>query len=50
MSKVTIKNFQVIGMSEKDLEKLEQEFLKDQSKPTIIRYGLVIAAELDPIE
>lgn len=50
ISKITIKNFQIIGMSEKDLEKLEQEFLKNQSEMTTIRYGFVVAVELEQIQ
>lgn len=49
-SKVTVKNFQIIGMTEKEINKLEEDFLKDQSKETKVKVGFKVAAELEPIE
>lgn len=49
-SKVTVKNFQIIGMTEKEINKLEEDFLKDQSKETRVKVGFKVAAELEPIE
>lgn len=49
-SKVIVKNFQIIGMSEKEINKLEEDFLKDQSKETKVKVGFKVAAELEPIE
>lgn len=49
-SKVTVKNFQIAGMSEKEINKLEEDFLKDQGKETKVKVGFKVAAELEPIE
>ena len=50
LSKVTAKNFQIFGMSEKEINKLEENFLKDQGKETKVKVGFKVAAELEPIE
>lgn len=49
LSKVTIKDFQVIGISEKDIKKLEQTFLKDQTKPTNVKIGFKVACDIELI-
>jgi hypothetical protein len=46
VSKIEAKDFIVQGMDEKDLIKLEADFLKDQSKETKIKVGFKVASEI----
>jgi hypothetical protein len=46
VSKIEAKDFIVHSMDEKDLIKLEADFLKDQSKETKIKVGFKVASEI----
>lgn len=49
ISKVKVKDFQVFGMEESELKKLDDEFFKDQGKPTKVRIGFKVAVDMEAI-